>query len=567
MANSIFFELRLKDLMSGALLKTGSTSHSVFGSVDKDILRTKKGLDDLSTVTKIRLDTGEIERAGREVDRLNSKIQGSGFGGGGGGRGLMGGIFLGGLATQGVMMAGREVMDAGKGAFDNGVQLENMKVGLQTFVGNRANEIVEGVLKQAFYTPFTTASLLPIEMGFISTGMTPERSNKDMMNLANAVAATGGNDFILNRIGSDMMGAAAKGSIQGRELMELQRTGHINIQALVAKDLFPKMPMEQSLKRVEDMDISFKEFESAINRASEKGGMFAGALERLSQTVGGKNSTIKDMWWNVTAKLMEAQNGPIKRIQDGIINGLADIPGILAKATPVFDKIFDEFDELWPSMKAFGSGLWDLLKPIGGIFLSQEFKNAMKGLLDFGTELEQDLVPLMKGLAEAVKYLIGLIFPDKNAHKEGNLIGYFFKDTTGAAAKGLVVDDARMKKVTDSLMGSSFGPAKVFDSWKALDMFNRSQTSLNKQTASIFGIGMPMTAATKAAVAKGMGMDAASDANSSITGGGTRQIVINAHIGEHMINHFSNTKEGIKEIAAMFKEEFYHVVMGIPGMQ
>jgi len=553
--------------MSGALLKTGSTSHSVFGSVDKDILRTKKGLDDLSTVTKIRLDTGEIERAGREVDRLNSKIQGSGFGGGGGGRGLMGGIFLGGLATQGVMMAGREVMDAGKGAFDNGVQLENMKVGLQTFVGNRANEIVEGVLKQAFYTPFTTASLLPIEMGFISTGMTPERSNKDMMNLANAVAATGGNDFILNRIGSDMMGAAAKGSIQGRELMELQRTGHINIQALVAKDLFPKMPMEQSLKRVEDMDISFKEFESAINRASEKGGMFAGALERLSQTVGGKNSTIKDMWWNVTAKLMEAQNGPIKRIQDGIINGLADIPGILAKATPVFDKIFDEFDELWPSMKAFGSGLWDLLKPIGGIFLSQEFKNAMKGLLDFGTELEQDLVPLMKGLAEAVKYLIGLIFPDKNAHKEGNLIGYFFKDTTGAAAKGLVVDDARMKKVTDSLMGSSFGPAKVFDSWKALDMFNRSQTSLNKQTASIFGIGMPMTAATKAAVAKGMGMDAASDANSSITGGGTRQIVINAHIGEHMINHFSNTKEGIKEIAAMFKEEFYHVVMGIPGMQ
>ena len=43
--------------------------------------------------------------------------------------------------------------------------------------------------------------------------------------------------------------------------------------------------------------------------------------------------------------------------------------------------------------------------------------------------------------------------------------------------------------------------------------------------------------------------------------------MINAHIGEHMINHFSNTKEGIKEIAAMFKEEFYHVVMGIPGMQ
>jgi len=568
---AIEFELWMKDRMSPALKETQKNSRAAFGSIDKDIQNTDKLMQAFEKPHKFTIDVSDIRNAGREVDGLMGKM--AGFG-----RSMMGGIFMGGLATQGVMMAGRRVMDAGKGAFDNGVELENMKVGLQTFVGNRANEIVEGVLKQAFYTPFTTASLLPIEMGFIATGMTPERSNKDMMNLANAVAATGGNDFVLNRIGSDMMGAAAKGSIQGRELMELQRTAHINIQALVAKDLFPNMPMEQSLKRVEDMDISFKEFESAINRASEKGGMFAGALERLSQTVGGKNSTIKDMWWNVTAKLMEAQSGPIKRIQDGIINGLSDIPGILAKATPVFDKLFDEFDELWPSMKAFGSGLWDLLKPIGGIFISKEFTNLAQQVLDVATDLEHVLKPaiaeaskLLKGafggIGDWIKELRGKGGEHKTNWKFGDP---FFESATAAKERELFGWNSMQGKIAafnEPLFGTRKGQQKRA-MWSIMPdlgfTVGRGKGDAGYMTKGGYDIDVFGNKTKKSTTAT---PEIANSVNDAVLNGGQKHIVINVRFGEHMQNTFHNVKEGVNDITAMFEENLIKVLAGVPGMQ
>jgi hypothetical protein len=576
------FELRLRDMMSGVLPKVAATARNVFGQVDRSILGTQKGLNELGQRVKLNVDSSGITQAQRDVERLKSSMNEMPGAGGRGGRGMAGGVFLGGMAMQGAMMAGREVKEVGSAVFNNGIELENMKVGLQTFVGKRADAVVEQVLKQAFYTPFTTQSLLPIEMGFIATGMNEKRANRDMMNLANAVAATGGNSFILDRIGSDMMGGAAKGTIQGREIMELQRTGHINIASLIAKDKFSNMPIDQAMKKVEDMDISFTDFESALQKASDKGGMFAGALDRLSQTVGGKNSTIKDMWWNITAKMMESQNGPIKRIQDGIIRGLQDVPGIVAKLEPVMNTLFDDFDKIIPSLKIFGEGIWAVLKPIGQLAFSDGVINLFKVSAETLGNTLHSLAPAFEGLAigidamaDSTAYWMHLLGFGGKSKKDANGVpmqaetAYVWSDTTGMGASGYVADTARMRKMTDSISLRSPWGAKMFDSHKSLDSFNRSQTSLADQFGNPLALHTPsMKFRTENDKKKKTKADttAADSASDAIVGGGKRVININfKNFAEHIDIHAATLKEGVQQTEAYFKEMFLRVLNSVPS--
>jgi hypothetical protein len=569
MSNIVEFVLKLKDMMSGQMPKIASATRSTFSSIDNTISKTQKGLNDLGNGVALKVDASGIEQAGRDVDKLSGKLARLNEGGQGNGRGIgAGGIFLGNLAAQGAMMAGREIVDTGKNAFENGIQLENMKVGLQTFVGDRADAIVEGVLKQAFYTPFTTASLLPIEMGFISTGMDDKRANRDMMNLANAVAATGGNDFILSRIGSDMMGAAAKGTIQGRELMELQRTGHINIEALVAKDLFPGMNLQKAQAKVEDMDISFKEFESAIQRASDKGGMFAGALERLSQTIGGKNSTIKDMWWNMTAKLTESQSEPIKRIQDAIIGGLSDIPAILGKLTPVIDRLFDGFSQLWPSIRDFGGAFLDLLKPIGSVLISDGFIKFGKGLVDFATTIEQILLPPMKLLGSSIQWVVDQLPKGKEPAVLGDdrLHAVLLQQPADSLLKkqGLAVDDSALSK-----MEKAYGwTAKFFKTETEIDAYNQSAARSGRHQFSDFDkLTVPLVKAGDAQAGKGANSNAATDASNAIMSGGPRQNIFNFNAPLYKVDKqvFEKVKDAVNGMEGEVREALVRILYSVPG--
>jgi hypothetical protein len=570
------FVLQMREMMSGGLAKLATTAHSTFAGIDKHIATSQnhfasagRSVNDLNNrlalLTQKRdlsIGTSDIARANREIEQMEQKIahmQNMGRRGGGGGNGGNGfwnmarGSFVGGMAVSGAMMAGHEIVNTGKEAFSNGVELGNMKVGLETFVGKRANEIVEGVLKQAFYTPFTTSALLPIEMGFIATGMTPERSNRDMMNLANAVAATGGTSETLNRIGADMMGAAAKGSIQGRELMELQRTGHINIQSLIAKDLFPKLPMEQGLAKVEDMDISWKVFENALQRASDKGGMFAGALDRLSQTIGGKNSTIKDMWWNMTAKLTESQASPIMQIQDGLIKGLDNIPEILAKVGPVLNTLFTRFNDVMPSIKNFGKGLWDLAKPIGGLLLSKQFADLAKGAFDLASEMSSVLKPIVTDVAHAIRDLLPLVtglVHDLSGMVGGigALVGLVNQVITGRYEKPVEKPSYAAEKSTVPLQpGFSIAPAPVDD----MSALVREKT--DKGFGAYKGNDKDINDLLHPA------KPAETDAN-AITGGGRKQIIIHAKFAEHFDVHAATLQDAAKESKEFFMRCFLEVL-------
>ena len=228
MESSVFFDLKLRDFMSGGLQKVRAASASVFGGVGKDLTGVEKKTAAAATVmgrlrnalremgstastesSKAARGMDDVARAATKAERsirgMNRAQRDGGGGGGsigGGGGGFLktsGAMMLGSLAAQGVMMAAREVKEVVMSSLEKGMDAEQSIIGLQTFVGkSRARSIYTDLQKQAVMTPFTTADMLPVEMGLVATGMSPEKANKDMMNLMNAVSATGnaGNSFM-----------------------------------------------------------------------------------------------------------------------------------------------------------------------------------------------------------------------------------------------------------------------------------------------------------------------------------------------------------------------------------
>jgi hypothetical protein len=405
------FIIDLKEMVSAGLRKMQGVSKTVFDDIGKEIGVTKKGLTDLGTPTTLKVDSSPVAEAAKEVRKLKEQVDNLHESNGratGSMRSMWDmarGSFAGNLAARGVEEGLRLVKEVGMSAIDKGFETERQMVGLSVFVGDaKAKQVYEGLQKQAVMTPFQTADMLPIEMGLVATGMTPERANKDMMSLMNAVAATGGNEFMLSLTGGHLAQAAAAGQIDGRILNEFQKTAHIPIQRLIADDLYPNLSHEAGVKKVKDMGtITYDQFTHALQRASEAGGLFAGGMEKLSQTMSGKWSTIKDFWGIGLSKLTMSQHDNIIKLEDQLISGLEKFPGLIAEMEPVVSRLFTRFNELWPTVKTFGSELMEVLKPFGSLLLSKEFGDLAKSSLELAGSIGTALLPILKDMADTFR--------------------------------------------------------------------------------------------------------------------------------------------------------------------
>ena len=416
MMSDINFFIKFRENLSSMMPRMARTAQSVFSDIGRGAAGAQARVSGLratassmgtaftgsgaAAVNALNNIGSAARNAERDVARMNSASRGAGEGGGF--LKTSGAMALGNLASQGIMMAGREVMGFVKDSLDKGMDAEQSIIGLQTFVGkDKAKSIYKGLQKQAVLTPFTTADMLPVEMGLVATGMSPERANKDMMNLMNAVSATGnaGNSFMFQLMGSHLSQAASAGKIDGLLLREFQRTAHIPITRLIANDMFPNLSPQAGMKKVDALDsISYDRFAHALQRASEAGGMFAGAMEAQSQTIRGKKSTILDYLGigQAGAVLNPRMHDNIVALEDKIISGLKDFPEQMERMQPVFSRMFDEFNDMLPYMKDFGGSLIDMLKPVGAFLLSDSVKEFAKNILVASTSISNSLLPVLE---------------------------------------------------------------------------------------------------------------------------------------------------------------------------
>lgn len=171
-------------------------------------------------------------------------------------------------------------------------KMEQYQVGFETLLGSEeeAAKVMAQIRDDAARTPFDVDSLTQATRMMVSAGMSADDARKDVLNLANAIAATGGGSAELSRMAANMQQIKNTGKATAMDIRQFANAG-INIYGVLADSL------GITAKQAAEMDVTYEQLAYAFQHAAEAGGMFEGAMEAQSQTFNGRMSTLKD---NVT---------------------------------------------------------------------------------------------------------------------------------------------------------------------------------------------------------------------------------------------------------------------------
>ena len=171
-------------------------------------------------------------------------------------------------------------------------KMEQYQVGFETLLGSEeeAAKVMAQIRDDAARTPFDVDSLTQATRMMVSTGMSADDARKDVLNLANAIAATGGGSAELSRMAANMQQIKNTGKATAMDIRQFANAG-INIYGLLADS------MGITAAQAAEMDVTYEQLAYALQHAADAGGMYEGAMEAQSQTFNGRMSTLKD---NVT---------------------------------------------------------------------------------------------------------------------------------------------------------------------------------------------------------------------------------------------------------------------------
>lgn len=200
----------------------------------------------------------------------------------------------------GAAIAGLAVL---KGTFDFVIgatrQMEDLTTQFISFTGS-----AEGAQKQlarlaqfAAESPFELADVAKADRTLLAFGSTTSESIKQLRMLGEASAATGSNLTELATVFGQIQG---EGKLTGERFNQLVERG-INIGPALAQTLGVA---EGSLRKLREAGkITSDDVGRAFEKMTTEGGLFFGATDRLSKTVSGRISTLKDNFTALAATI------------------------------------------------------------------------------------------------------------------------------------------------------------------------------------------------------------------------------------------------------------------------
>jgi tape measure domain-containing protein len=139
-----------------------------------------------------------------------------------------------------------------------------------------------------------------------------------VLNLANAIAATGGTDVELQRMVVNLQGVATLGKAMGKDINQFAFAG-INIYKVLAD------ATGQPIEKIQDMEISYDMLTMALRKAGEAGGMFENGLVNMANNTSIKISGLGDNVFKLSAQMFM----DLKPAIDSIISGLSKFIAVL----------------------------------------------------------------------------------------------------------------------------------------------------------------------------------------------------------------------------------------------
>lgn len=210
------------------------------------------------TITATDLISGKLDTIDKNTEKTKN------------GMGALGGVIAGAFAIGIVEKFVRGVIDAG-------TKVQDATTGLTTLLGDssEAARVVKNTMEDASSSPFAFEGLLDANKALIGAGINADLARKDILNLSNAIAATGGGDDELKRMSLNMQQIKNTGKASATDIKQFASAG-VNIYEVIAR------ATGKSAAEASKMTVSYDLLAKSLEVAHDKGGIYYKGLENMS---------------------------------------------------------------------------------------------------------------------------------------------------------------------------------------------------------------------------------------------------------------------------------------------
>lgn len=297
------------------------------------------GKDKIEITAELKdLLTGQLKKIQDEAAKLDNTLKNIGNGGAIGGqntgggmqKSMMGSFLSANLLTNAIQQGAGAVKQFAVDSVEAYQRTEGYEARLTTLLGSRkAAELdIINLRKDAAKTPFDLGSLIQGNSMLIGAGESAAGARKSILDLGNAIAATGGGSDELSRMSVNLAQIKSIGKASALDVKQFMYA-NIPIYDMLAKS------MKKPISEIKKMDISYKDLTKALSDARQEGGMFYKGLENASNTLSGLRSNLDDTIETLKSNIGETFADTLKDSIRGLLPYMDELNASLLKSNQI----------------------------------------------------------------------------------------------------------------------------------------------------------------------------------------------------------------------------------------
>jgi tape measure domain-containing protein len=215
------------------------------------------------------------------------------------------------LGALGVAGGIAGMVQFGRSMVEAGTKVEDATTGLTTLLKDSAQaaQVVSNTMEDATKTPFGFESLLLANKALISAGVNANVAREDVMNLANAIAATGGGDDELQRMVVNLQQISNTGEATAQDLKQFAFAG-VNLTKVLG---------DAGIKLAKGQQATYAQITYALKKAHDEGGVYFNGLENMMGNSSIKISNLEDAFFQFKVRLFQTVQPALNGIIDSLI--------------------------------------------------------------------------------------------------------------------------------------------------------------------------------------------------------------------------------------------------------
>jgi len=400
-----------------------------------------------------------------------------------------------GPVALGVAAVGAAMVGVGKAAIGVAADMEQARIGFATMLGSaeRAGAFLKDLQQFAARTPFEFPDLLLASRRLMAMGFAAKDVIPIMTKVGDAVAAMGGGKETIDRVTLALSQMQAKGKVSAQEMNQLAEAG-INAWQMLA----------------DKAGVSIAEIQKRAERGAVEGGAavrtileamgerFAGAMQKQSETLLGRWSTVKDQMRVVLNSIGEMLMPLAKRIVEFVSSALSLFEKLSGGRLETFERLGPMIDDLRKAGSDWRREMSDIDAELDNLGMSftewaESVEKAHREIQTAGTLAKQFTIHIENG-----KLAI-----------QGNIAAYEeWRKRSNNLSAGLLTVDESVKRLSKSTTQHALGLRETSDAFKLhADTAIVAQEIQNKYNLAVQRLGVEMVNAKIA-------VEQASDANS-----------------------------------------------------